>query len=91
MTKTDFILLGSRQRLSTLMEFLTLAINDFQVSKVITAKSVGVTINDKLDWSGHNEKVTKKGASDIGAMKQISHVVPQVTLHLIYQALIQPQ
>lgn len=59
MTKTDFILLGSRQRVSTLTELPTLAIPDFQVSQVITAKSVGVTINDKLRWSGHNEKQRK--------------------------------
>ena len=36
------------------------------------------------------EKVTKKVASDIGAIKRIRHLVPQATLHLIYQALIQP-
>jgi len=40
LTKTDFMLLGSRQRLSTLTESPTLAINDFQVSQVTTAKSL---------------------------------------------------
>ena len=56
----------------------------------ITAKSLGVTIDDRLDWSGHIEKVTKKVASGIGAIKRIRHLVPQATLQLIYQALIQP-
>ena len=37
------------------------------VSQVTTAKSLGVTIDDRLDWSGHIEKVTKKVASGIGA------------------------
>jgi len=69
MTKTEFMLLGSRQKLSTLTESPMLAINDFQVSQVTTAKSLGVTINDKLDWSGHIEKVTKKVASGIRARK----------------------
>ena len=41
------------------------AINDFEVSQVTTAKSLGVTIDDRLDWSGHIEKVTKKVASVI--------------------------
>ena len=84
------MLLGSRQRLSTLTECPTLAINDFQVSQVTTAKSLGVTINDKLDWSAHIKKVSKKVASGIGAIKRIRDLVPQVTLQLIYQALIQP-
>ena len=49
MTKTEFMLIGSRQRLSTLTESPTFAINDFQVSQVTTAKSLGVTIDDRLD------------------------------------------
>ena len=49
-----------------------------------------MTIDNKLDWSSHINKLTKKVASGIGAIKRISHLVPQATLHLIYQALIQP-
>ena len=90
MTKTEFMPIGSRQRLSTLTESPTIAINDFQVSQVTTAKLLGVTIDDRLDWSGHIEKVTKQFASGIGAIKRIRHLVPQATLQLIYQALIQP-
>ena len=71
MTKsnTKFMLLESRQ---------TLAINAFQVSQVTRcAKPLGVHINDKLDWSVHVEKVTKKVDSGIGSIKQIRHLVPQ--------------
>ena len=64
--------------------------NRGKVSQVTTAKSLGVTIDDRLDWSGYIEKVTKKVASGIGAIKRIRHLVPQATLQLIYQALIQP-
>ena len=49
-----------------------------------------MTIDYKLDWSGHIKNVTKKVASGIGAIKRIWQLVPQATLHLIYQALIQP-
>ena len=91
MTKTEFMLISSRQRLSTLADSPTIiTINDNQVSQVTTAKSLGVTIDNKLDWSSHIDKLTKKVASGIGAIKRISHLVPQATLHLVYQALIQP-
>ena len=40
MTKTEFMLIGSRQRLSTLTDSPTITINDKQVSQV-----------NKLDWS----------------------------------------
>jgi len=70
MTKTEFMLIGSRQRLSILTESPTLAINDFQVSQVTTAKSLEVTIDDSLDWSSHIEKVSKKVASGIAGIKR---------------------
>ena len=89
-TKTEFMLIGARQRLSTLAVSPTVTIYDNQVSQVTTAKSLGVTIDNKLDWRSHIDKLTKKVASGTGAIKRIRHLVPQATLLLIYQALIQP-
>ena len=48
-----------------------------------------MTIDNKLDWSSHIDKLTKKVASGIGAIKRIGHLVPQATLILKYQTLIQ--
>ena len=90
MTKTEFMLIGSRQRLSTVTVSPTLAINDFRVTQVATAKSLGVTIDDNLDWGSHMEKIIKKVSSGIGAIKRVRYLVPQATLQLIYQALIHP-
>ena len=83
MTKTEFMLIGSRQRLGTVTVSPTLAINH-------TAKSVGVTIDDNLDRGSHMEKIIKKVSSSIGATKRVRYLVPQATLQLIYQALIHP-
>ena len=46
-------------------------------------------LNYKLSWNCHIEKLTKKIASGIGAMKCVRHLVLPATLHLIYQVLIQ--
>ena len=80
MTKTEFMLIGTRQRLSTVTVSPTLAIKDFRVTQVATAKSLGVTIDDNLDWGRHMEKIIKKLSSGIGAIKRVSHLVPQATL-----------
>ena len=53
MTKTEFMLIGSRQRLSIVTVSPPLAINDFRVTQVATAKSLGVTIDDNLDSGSH--------------------------------------
>ena len=71
------MLIGSRQRLSTVTVSPTLAINDFRVTQVATAKSLGVTIDDNLDWGSHMEKIIKKVSSGIGAIKRVRHLVPQ--------------
>ena len=46
-TKTEFMLIGARQRLSNLTDSPTIAIDNVQISQVATAKSLGVTIDNK--------------------------------------------
>ena len=69
MTKTEFMLIGSRQRLNTLTASPTITMNNTQVSQVTATKSLGVIIDDKPDWHSHVEKLTKKIASGIGALQ----------------------
>ena len=90
MTKTEYMLIGSRQRLSTLNDSPRLTINDVHVKQVNEAKILGVVIDNKLDWNSHIEKITKKIASGIGAIKRTRHLIPQPTLHQLYNALIKP-
>ena len=94
MTKTEFILIGSVQRLNTgtIAASSSILMNGTRVKQVATAKSLGITIDDTPSWNCHIEKLAKKIASGIGAMKRVTpgHLFPPATLHLIYQALIQP-
>ena len=87
-SKTEFMLIGSRQRLCTLTVPPRPSINGSPIEHVTTAKLLGVLIDDNLTWRSH--KLTKKIASGIGAIKRIRHLVPYGTLHSIYQALVQP-
>ena len=75
------MLIGSGQRLNTIAA--SPSMNGIRVKQVATKKSLGVTIDDKLSWNCHIEKLTKEIASGIGAMKGIRHLVPQATLHLV--------
>ena len=81
---------GSRQRLSTVTFSPTLAINDFRVTQIATAKTLGLTSDDDLDWGSHMEKIIEKVSSGIGAIKRVRQFVPQATLQLIYQPLTHP-
>ena len=59
MTKTEYMLIGSRQRLSTLNDSPRLTINDVHVKQVNEAKILGVINDKKLNWNSHIEKITK--------------------------------
>ena len=84
------MLIDLRQKLNTLTASPVLSINGTPVNQVSTSKSLGVLIDAILTWGSHIEKLAKKIASGIAAIKRVRQFVPPATLHLIYKALIQP-
>ena len=87
--KTEFMLIGSRQKLSTLSNPLELLIDNVPIEHVSSVKSLGIFIDENLRWQTHIDKLSKKIASGIGAIKRIRPFVPPSILHYIYNALIQ--
>ena len=88
--KMGFMIIGSRQRISAMDDGITIEINDCEVEKVDSVKSLGVYIEKHLNWSIHIEKISKKIASAIGALKRIRPYVTTDTAIQVYRALIQP-
>ena len=89
-SKTEFTLIGSRQRLNTLSDTLKLSIDNVPIEQV-SVKSLEVYIDENLTWHFHIDKLCKKIASAIGAIKRVKPFVPQSTLLCIYNSLVQPQ
>jgi len=59
-TKREFMLIGSRQRLSTLSDTHELSIDNVPIEQVSSVKSLGVYINENLTWHSHTDKLCKK-------------------------------
>ena len=89
-SKTEFMLIGLRQKLNTITDSLVVSINGTPVNQVSTSKSLGVFIDANLTWGSHIEKLAKKIPSCIAAIKRVRQFFPPATLHLIYKAFIQP-
>ena len=85
------MLICSRQRLNTLSDALKLSIDSVPIEQVSSVKSLGVYIDENLAWHFHIDKLCKKIASAIGAIKRVKPFVPQSTLLCIYNSLVQPQ
>ena len=89
-TKTEFLLIGSRQRLSTLERNPQIEINKFPIKQVSTSKSLGVHIDENLSWESHINEISKKIASGISAIKRIRYFLPFEILLNVYSSLVQP-
>ena len=89
-SKTEFMLIGSRQRLSTFHNPPSLMIDGAPITQVTSTKSLGVHIDQTLSWNVHVENLCKKIASGIGALKIVRPFVPHETLRLIFMSLVQP-
>ena len=77
MSKTEFKLIGSRQKLYTLNASTVLSINGTPVNQVSTSKSLGVFIDANLTWGSHIEKLAKTIVSGIAAIKRVRQLFPQ--------------
>ena len=88
--KTEFILIGSAQKLNSIVIQPNIEINQVKINQVGNATVLGVEIDDRLSWDSHIDKVAKKVTSGIGAIRKIRDLVDRETLISVCNALINP-
>ena len=89
--KTEFMVIGSRQRLATFDDpELCVTVNNAPVKQVKSAKTLGMTLDENLTWRDHVEVISKKISSGIGALKRIRELIDQETAIKAYQGFIEP-
>ena len=79
------MLIGSRQRLGTYDTSPKLIIAGDIINQVSSVKSLGGQIDENLSWNIHIEKIAKKIASGIGAIKRCRPFVNRTTLDVRFQ------
>jgi len=67
-----------------------LEINKIPIEEVDTFNFLGITINNKLTWAPHINKISTKIARTVGVLHRLKDIIPSRILLLIYQALISP-
>ena len=75
-TKTEFLLIGSRKRLSTLERNPIIEINKFPIKHGDFKIRIGVHIDGNHSWECHICEISKKVASGISAIKRIRYFLP---------------
>ena len=67
--KTDFMVIGSRQRIATLAGNISLSVNGLTLQQVETTKCLGLTIDQFLTWRNHLQSVRQKVGCGIRLLK----------------------
>ena len=60
------------------------------ISKVSNFNFLGVTLNEKLNWNSHIDKISCKISRCLGMMYKLKHFLPQPILKMLYTSLILP-
>ena len=89
-TKMEFIMIGSRQRLATLETIPHLAIEGIPIKQVHDTRSLGVQIDETLQWDRHIDNISKTIAAGISAIKRCRACLPNETLILLFNAVVKP-
>ena len=68
----------------------TVKVNNTPLERVIKHKSLGVQIDESLNWRPHINTISKKISADIAILKRVSHFIPFDTRVNMYKALVMP-
>lgn len=88
--KTEYMIIGSRQRLSQVQYQPKISIGELEIRRVKSTKSLGLIIDETLTWSEQVDHITKKVITGLGILRRIRDFVPHNTLLTVYWSLIQP-
>ena len=69
---------------------INIKIENNRIKRVASAKSLGVTVDERLSWDKHIDEKSKNLAAAIGALKRVRPFISTASATPIYQALIQP-
>ena len=88
--KTDFMVIGSRQRIATLAGNISLSVNGLTLQQVETTKCLGLTIDQFLTWRNHLQSVRQKVGCGTRILKWIRPFVGLDHLINVYSSIVEP-
>ena len=89
------MIMGTSQKLSNLdidpsMTPFKLILNNYEIRRVTKTKHLGMIVDDRLTWEDHIDYITLKINRGIGIIRRVRQFIPEKSLLLLYQTLIDP-
>ena len=88
--KTEYMIIGTRQKISSLIDDVALSIGGISLCKVRHVKCLGVTIDENLTWKKHVDNVIKKVSIGMGLLCRTRNFLTEKQLITIYHSIIEP-
>ena len=84
------MLTGSRQRLAGIDCEPTINLGGKNLRRVSKTKSLGILIDENLNWNQQIDNISKKVSQGIGILRRAKHYISQQSLVTLYKSLVQP-
>ena len=88
--KTDFVVIGSRQRVASLEGEINLSLFHTELERVQSVKCLGVNIDEYLTWDNHILSIRQKVPRNLSILKKVKPVLKVENLIDIYRSIIEP-
>ena len=87
--KDEYIIIGHPQRTNKILSLEPLMLNGAEIKHVKETKSLGIVVDERLNWNEQYRKVKGKVSGGLWALKKLMKIVPQSQLVNIYHALVE--
>ena len=87
-SKCKFIIFGSPRKLKNTE--ISIKINQSALEKVDSYKYLGVTVNQRMNWTDHIDSIISKIGQRLGLVRRVKHLLPKSARLTLYNSLIMP-
>ena len=87
--KTEYMITGHPRRTNKILSNEPLMLNSAEIKHVKETKSLGVTVDEGVNWNEQFRKVKGKVSGGLWSLKKLMKIVPQSQLVNIYNALVE--
>ena len=92
-TKTEVMLIGTKQRLSNCQQLQVEVSNEEETKILVGEKSLkllGVHIDQSLDWNKNTSEIKKRATNSIRNLHRINQLIPLKARRTLYSSLVTP-
>ena len=78
------MIIGSKKRLGLVICDPVINVGNLKINRVETTKSLGLMIDESLNWSAHVDHIFKNVASGLAILRKVREILDFDTLMIIF-------